>query len=192
MNDQIDKASLVLNQGGIVIFPTDTAFGIGCRIDSKASVKKLFEIRKRPLSKATPVLISSMEMGKEYAIFSKNVIDKLIKPYWPGALTVVLNCKKDKVPSLVRGGGNTVGLRMPNHKTTLEIIKKVGVPILGPSANFHLDATPYEFANLNKELIKLVDFVVTGKCYLKQASTVIDCSKTPWQILRNGASKVSI
>ena len=81
---------------------------------------------------------------------------------------------------------------MPNHPTTLEIIKKVDVPILGPSANFHGEKTPFEFKDLDQELISLVDYVVEGKCSIKQASTVIDCSKTPWNILRQGAIKVNI
>ncbi|MBU4016397.1 Sua5/YciO/YrdC/YwlC family protein, partial [Patescibacteria group bacterium] len=78
----------------------------------------------------------------------------------------------------------------PNHPVTLEIIKKVSVPILGPSANFHGGATPFCFQDLDKELIKLVDFVVEGECSLKQASTVIDCSIRPWKILREGATKI--
>lgn len=192
MNEQIEKAVKVLNQGGIIIFPTDTAFGIGCRVDNETSIKKLFEIRKRPLSQATPVLVNSVEMAKEYAYFPEDVLKKLVKPFWPGALTIVLKCKTDKVPSLVRGGTDTIGLRMPNNQTILKIIEKVGVPILGPSANFHSEATPFEFKDLNKELIKLVDFVVSGECLLKEASTVIDCSVNPWNILRKGAIDIKI
>lgn len=192
MNDQIEKAVEVLNKGGIVVFPTDTAFGIGCRIDKKESVEKLFEIRKRPLSQATPVLVDSVEMARKYAHIPDDVMEKYISPFWPGALTIVLECTKETVPSLVTGGTNTIGLRMPNNKTILEIIKKVGVPVLGPSANFHSEDTPFRFEDLNKELLKLVDFVVNGEVILKQASTVIDCSKKPYRILRKGAININI
>ncbi len=193
MDNQIEEAVKILNQGGIVIFPTDTAFGIGCRIDNERAVQRLFKIRKRPQSQAVPVLVSDIEMAKEYLEeIPEDVVQKLIIPYWPGALTIVLKAKKERVSSLVRGGGETVGLRMPNQAVVLEIIKKVGVPILGPSANFHGENTPYEFKDLNKELVPLVDYVVRGECALKSSSTVIDCTKIPWVILRQGAIKFKI
>ncbi len=193
MNDQIEKAVEILNQGGIVIFPTDTAFGVGCRIDNEESVKRLFKIRNRPYSQATPVLVESVSMAQDYVSkIQEEVIKKLINPYWPGALTIVLECKKNKVPYLVRGGGETLGVRMPNNPTMLEIIKKVKVPILGPSANFHGEKTPFKYEDLDSKLIKLVDYVVKGECRLKKPSTVIDCSKTPWKILRRGAVRINI
>jgi L-threonylcarbamoyladenylate synthase len=193
MNDQINQAVKILNQGGIIIFPTDTAFGIGCRIDNEEAVQKLFKIRKRPESQAVPVLVSDLEMAKKYVQeIPEDVTNKLIGPYWPGALTIVLKADKDKVFHLISGGGDTIGIRMPDHPTILEIIKKVGVPVLGPSANFHGENTPFEFKDLDPQLLSLVDHVVEGKCSIRQASTVIDCSKTPWNILRQGAIKVNI
>ena len=142
---------------------------------------------------ATPVLVSGLEMAKDYVLeVPKDVKEKLIDKFWPGALTIVLQSKIDMVPELVRGHGTTIGIRMPNNKIILEIIKGVGVPILGPSANFHGENTPYDFKQLNNELIKLVDYVVSGECELKRSSTVIDCSKTPWEVLRQSALKVNI
>lgn len=189
----ISNAIGVLKKGGIAIFPTDTAFGIGCRIDDEKAVKKLFQIRKRPETQATPVLVSSQEMAEKYLeLIPKKVEEKLIQNYWPGALTIILPCKKEKVPELVRGKGKTLGVRMPNNETILEIIQGVGVPILGPSANFHGEKTPYAFEDLDAELMRLVDVVVPGECEVKQASTVIDCSVNPWKIVRQGAIKIQI
>jgi L-threonylcarbamoyladenylate synthase len=184
--ETIDHAATVVNQGGIIIYPTDTAFGIGCRIDNEETVKKLFSIRKRPLMQATPVLVSSKEMAEEYLEPISAEADTLIVKYWPGVLTIILPCKRDKIPALVRRG-NTLGVRMPNHPTALSLIEKVGVPILGPSANFHGEPTPYSFADLDPELVKLVDFVVPGECSVQEASTVVDCSLTPWKVIRQGA-----
>lgn len=186
--ENIEKAGEVLRRGGIVIFPTDTAFGIGCRMDDENAVKRLFEIRKRSPTQATSILIDSLDMVERYIKeIPVDVREKLIDKYWPGALTIVLPCREDKVLDLVRGGSKTLGIRSPDHEELRRIIKSVGVPILGPSANFHGEPTPYEFDNLNKELIKLVDYVVEGECRIKQASTVIDCSIEPWKILRRGA-----
>lgn len=193
MDKQISQAVKILNQGGIVIFPTDTSFGIGCRIDNKTAIQKLFEIRKRPVFKATPVLVSGLKMAKDYVLkIPKDVEEKLIDKFWPGALTIVLQSRIDMVPELVRGHGTTIGVRMPNNRAIQAIIKNVGIPILGPSANFHGKNTPYEYNDIDKDLIKLVDYVVNGECELKKPSTVIDCTKTPWEILRQGALKVNI
>lgn len=193
MNTAINKVVEILNQGGIIIFPTDTAFGIGCRIDNEKAIKKLFAIRKRPGFMAMPVLVGSLEMAREYVLeIPRDVKEKLIDKFWPGALTIVLQSRIEMVPELVRGHSTTIGVRMPDSKIILEIIKGVGVPILGPSANFHGCNTPYEYQNLDNKLIKLVDYVVKGECLVKKPSTVIDCSKTPWQILRQGALKVKI
>ena len=188
-----EKAVSVLQQGGIVIFPTDTAFGIGCRIDDEKAIERLFKIRKRPVEKATPVLVDTVKMAQDYLQpIPKEVVDKFIEPYWPGALTIVLSCKTKHVPSLVRGRSLTLGVRIPNHPVTRSLIRNLGIPILGPSANFAGDQTPFEFNQLNPELIKLVDYVVSGECTFKQASTVIDCSISPWKILRQGAVEVKL
>ncbi len=191
MNQDIGKAIKVLKNGGIVIFPTDTAFGIGCRIDDEETVERLFKLRKRAETKATPVLVSGQEMASKYwKEVPDSVVEKLINSFWPGALTIVLPCKTAKVPSLVRGGGETLGLRMPADDSLLAIIEKVGVPIIGTSANFAGEPTPYKLEDLNPELVKLVDFVVKGECKAKEASTVIDCSITPWKILRQGSVRI--
>jgi L-threonylcarbamoyladenylate synthase len=191
--DDVERAIRVLKSGGIVIFPTDTAFGIGCRIDDEKAVQRLFQIRKRPETKAVPVLVGSLHMAQEYLKeVPLEVIEKLIKPYWPGALTIVLKSKTNKIPSLVRGGGETIGVRVPDHLTTLALINGVGVPLVGTSANFAGEATPFEFEKLNNELVRQVDFVVPGECHTKKASTVIDCTVKPWKILREGALEINI
>lgn len=193
MELQIDKAAEIVRKGGIVIFPTDTAFGIGCRLDNELAVKRLFTIRKRPQNQATPVLFESLETIKRYLIgIPQTVEEKLIKKYWPGALTIVLPCRVDKVLNLVRGDSPNLGVRIPDNVTTLAIIRKVGVGILGPSANFHGQPSPYYFQDLNPELVSLVDYVIEGNCKLKAVSTVIDCSVNPWKIIRAGAIKLKI
>lgn len=193
MQDNIKKAIQILKDGGIVIFPTDTAFGIGCKIDDGKAIERLFKIRKRPVTQATPVLVDSVKMAQEYLLpIPKDVADKLIKPYWPGALTIILPCKIDRVPELVRGGEDTLGVRIPNHNVIRAIIRGVGAPVLGPSANFHGERTPYRFEDLDKELVKLVDYVVPGECTLAQQSTVINCSKKPWKIIRAGEVQIKL
>lgn len=186
--DRVKKAIGVLRQGGIVIFPTDTAFGIGCRIDNEEAVKRLFKIRKRPSNKAVPVLFSNINMVKKYIKGITPEMEKLMKKYWPGALTLVLHSNRVNAPLLVRGGGETLGVRIPDNKVIREIISEVGVPILGPSANFAGGKTPFKFKDLEQKLVDLVDYVLTEDASLgKNVSTVIDCTVTPWKIVRQGA-----
>ncbi|OGG21538.1 threonylcarbamoyl-AMP synthase [Candidatus Gottesmanbacteria bacterium RIFCSPHIGHO2_02_FULL_40_13] len=185
--DKIKEAVKILNQGGIIIFPTDTAFGIGCRMDNAISVQKLFKIRRRPESQAVPVLVDSINMAKRFLLSPlPDNVRQLMESYWPGALTVIYPCKKQFVDPLVRGGSDNLGVRMPNHLTALKLISEAGMPILGPSANFHGAKTPYRLQDLDPQLIKLVDYVVPGKCKHQNASTVIDCSIIPWKIKRQG------
>lgn len=193
MDKQVREAVRVLKKGGIVIFPTDTAIGIGCRIDNKDSLKKLFKIRRRPENKPMLVLVSSVEMAQDYLLpISQDVKDKLTKPYWPGKLTIILQSRIDKVPSLIRGGKNTLGVRLPNKKILLELIKEVGVPIVAPSANFSGEKTPFRFEDVNPELLSLADYVLNEKVSSeKNVSTIIDCTVVPWQIIREGSTKIS-
>lgn len=188
MTDQVHQAITILKQGGIVIFPTDTAFGIGCRIDNEEAIKKLFMLRKRPETQATPVLVANVAMAQEYVLpIPAKVKKELLDIYWPGALTVILPSIDSKVPELVRGKGHNLGVRMPDHQLALDLITAVGVPLLAPSANFHGKDTPFTFSALDPDLTKLVDYVVPGLCTIKQASTVIDCSVNPWKLLRQGS-----
>ncbi len=187
----IREAADILREGGIVVFPTDTAFGIGCRIDRPASVDRLFEIRRRPRTQATPVLISSHETALTYYSPPPDIVRRLMRKYWPGALTIIAACKKERMYSPIRGGGETVGLRMPNHEGVLSLIRGVGIPILGPSANFHGLPTPYRLEDIDLNLVALVDAVVAGVCPVGKVSTVVDCSVAPAKIIRQGALDIS-
>lgn len=188
--EDLEMAIEILRNGGIAIYPTDTAFGIGCRIDDPEAVKRLFAIKKRSENQATPILVSSVAMAKEYVTDVLPEVEKLTQKYWPGALTIIFPCKTEKVSRLVRGGSNTVGLRMPNHEIPLTLVREISVPIIGTSANFHGAKTPYIYEDLYPELISKVDIAIPGECIVKQSSTVVDCTVSPWKVLREGAIKL--
>ena len=187
MNEKIQKAAEILQNGGIVLLPTDTVFGICCRIDKKDSLERLFAIKKRDPKQAVPVLVSSTDMVKKYALPLDEKIEDLMERYWPGGLTLVLPCKKDSVLPLVRGDGDTLGFRIPNMPSVFQIIEKVGVPIVGTSANFHGNPSVTKYKDLDPQLVALVDFVLEEDSLGGIASTVLDCSTIPWKILRKGA-----
>lgn len=187
MDNVIQQAIQVVSAGGIVIYPTDTAFGIGCRIDATKSVDRLFSLRRRAATQAMPVLVDSIEMALAYFIHPSDIVRHLMKHYWPGALTVISWCDTEAIYSPIRGGGKTIGMRMPDHEAPLSIISGIGVPMLGSSANFHGEKTPYRYEDLDPALIALVDYVVPGVCPKGNASTVVDATTTPISILRQGA-----
>ncbi len=186
----LQQAIEVLKEGGIVVFPTETAFGVGCRMDDEKAVRRLMKIRRREKGKSFLVLASSLQMAKKYWQHLPVAVENLAQKFWPGPLTIVFFCKQKLVPRLVRAGGETLGIRLPPHKIALQLIEGVGIPILAPSANFAGQETPYKFSDLNPEFLKLVDFVLKAPCgKYKKASTVIDCTQKPWKILRQGPIK---
>ncbi len=187
IDEQTKKAIATLNAGGIIIFPTDTAFGIGCRVDRPTAIDRLFEIRRRPKDQALPVLVRNMEQALSFYQHPSDIVRRLMKTHWPGALTIIDTCKKEVLYSPICGGGDTVGMRHPKHETLQQILDGVGVPIVGPSANFHGKPTPYHFKDLDPELVALVDFAVDGTCILGNVSTVVDCTSDPYRIVRLGA-----
>lgn len=181
-----------LKNGKVGIFPTDTAFGIGCRMDNKESVKKIYTIRNRHTEKSLLILVSSVEMAKKYVNIENEVYEKLVKKYWPGGLTIIFPCKKGKVLPVVNAGGETLAVRLPNHPLLQKIINEVGVPLVAPSANFSGESTPLAFSDINPVLMQKVDFIMNGVCTMKGISTIIDVTSKPWKIIREGVVNLTI
>lgn len=182
----------ILNSGGIIIFPTDTAYGIGCRMDKPEAIERLFRVRQRPRTQATPVLVSSAAMAFDYISGPTVQAVSLMATCWPGALTIVMACKTDRIPEPVRGGSATVGWRMPDHDLTLSLIRKTGVPILGPSANIHGRNTPHRLEELDSELTDTVDGILPGDCPTGSVSTVIDATGESLSVIRQGAAAADL
>lgn len=192
MDKNLQEAIDVLKDGGICLLPTDTVFGICCRIDRQESLERLFTIKKRDEKQAVPILISSIDMAKEYVQPFSRKVEQLMETYWPGGLTIILSCKTEKVLPLVRGLSDTLGIRIPNFPSLLHIIDRVGVPIVGTSANFHGLPSVSTYKDLDSELVKLVDYVLPQDSLGSMSSTVVDCSKPPWKILRQGAVRIHV
>jgi L-threonylcarbamoyladenylate synthase len=126
-------------------------------------------------------------MALAYLDKPPNIVRRLMDQYWPGALTIVAPAKKKLVYSPIRGDGDSLGVRLPNHDVPQGIAAAIGVPILGPSANFHGHETPYRIEHVDERLVRQVDLVIPGICHVGNVSTVVDCTHTPFRILRQGA-----
>ena len=191
MTEEVKLAAEIVKQGGVIVFPTDTAFGIGARLDNEEAVERIFHIKGRETSKAVPLLFDSVEMVKDYVEEIPQKVEHLIEKYWPGALTIVLKANKEKVPSSLRGGGETIGVRIPDQSELLQLITWVGVPIIGTSANFSGASTVFNSLSLDPALVGQVDYVLKGNCKGRKSSTVIDVTSTPWKLLREGVIKIN-
>lgn len=168
--DEVQKAAEIIKEGGIVIFPTDTVFGIGCRIGNQKAIEKLYNIKGREKDKPTLIIIEDTDQGKNYAEFDKKSL-LLAKVFWPGPLTLVLKAKIS-VPKMIKDTQNTVGMRQTNHKIIQRLVGLVGEPILAPSANFSGERPPSKFPEIDKNLIKLVDYVLDFECGGNKPSTI--------------------
>lgn len=190
MND-IKKVINLLSSGGLAILPTDTAVGICCRIDSEASVEYIYDLRGRSKDKPLLVLASSIEMAEKYVVFDEKTME-FAKSNWPGGITVILPCKENMVPSVVRAGGKNLGVRVPANGPLRRIIEEVGVPLVAPSANKAGERTPYSIDEVDKHLISDIKIVLEGECTYKKESTIVDTTVNPWKIIRAGAVEVKI
>ncbi|OGC06800.1 threonylcarbamoyl-AMP synthase [candidate division WOR-1 bacterium RIFCSPLOWO2_02_FULL_46_20] len=157
----------------IIAFPTETVFGIGAPLDQPKAIKKIFKIKNRPKNKPLQILIAAIEQAQQLGKFSKKDL-AFAKKKWPGPYTLVVY-KTRKVPKLVTGGGNKVGLRMPDHEVALELIKKYG-PLVATSAN-RSGEKPALTAEEVKKCLPEIEIIIPGTTKHGKASQVIDLTQ---------------
>ncbi len=177
----------IIKQGGIVIFPTETVYGIGTNALNEIAVRKLYEIKKRPLSKPISLLVSDMDMVHRVAKDITDVEYKLMEKYFPGPFTIILK-KKDIVPDIVTSNQDTVGIRMPNHEITQKLIKYANVPIATPSANISGKPSGTNLHTIFKDFEGKVDYIIDdGESPLGLASTIVKVIDGIPHVLRQGS-----
>ena len=180
----IRKAVAALKKGGLVIFPTETVYGLAADPLNKKAVAKIFKAKKRPLNQPLQLLISDPKHAKTLATKIPIKVNSMMKRFWPGPLTIVVK-KKRNIPDIVTGGLNTVGIRVPDHDVALELIKAFGRPIAATSANLSGKKPPKTAKEAAKYLKGKVDFIIdSGKTKLGKASKVIDATAKTIKTLR--------
>lgn len=189
MEMSLEKIGIRLKKGELIIYPTDTVYGVG-GVLKEDTLKKIYESKTRSFSSPLIALVNSLDKVDEIAIISdehREKINKLIKRFWPGGLTIILK-KRENVPAIMVSNGETVGVRMPNHKLALDIIESAGGILATTSANISGEATPSSFVEISPIFKERVDIVIDGgKCPIGTASTIIDMSKSKISILREGS-----
>jgi len=178
MKDEINKVAEILGNGGVIAYPTDTLYGVGCDALNEKAIKRVYELKGRDFSKPMSIAVSDIKMLEKYVTISAET-KKMLNQIMPGPYTVLLP-KKDSISNIVTAGSNLVGVRIPDYNLILKIIKKFAKPIITTSANLsgEKDVIKYEDITLP------VDYIIEGKCEYNQPSTVFDpISK---KILRKG------
>lgn len=184
----IKEAAEVLKSGGLVVYPTDTAYGLGVNAYDQKAVKKLYQVKKRGLKKPTHVICRNWKMIAGICV-TNELARKLYEKYCPGPLTLILNkAKGTKFPELLTGGLPTLGVRVPDCKVTQVLSQFVSFPYTTPSANKSGNKTPYSVEQVVESLdIENVGLILDGgKLPDKSPSTIVDLSKKPYGMLREG------
>src|SRR5450755_58238 len=182
----IERAAALLRAGEVVVFPTETVYGLGADALQPEAVACIFAAKGRPFHDPLIVHIAAMETLYKLTTTLPAQVEQLTQTFWPGPLTLILP-RNPRVPALVSAGMATVGVRMPNHPVALALIRAVGSPIAAPSANrfMHISPTTAQHAltDLNGRVPLILD---AGPCVVGVESTVLDlCAPVP-TILRPG------
>lgn len=182
-----DELVGIMRGGGLVAVPTETVYGLaGNGLDEKA-VAEIYEVKGRPEVKPLSLMVHDAASMERYCENVPPQAYTIAKKFWPGPLTIVMKAKPC-VPEIVRAGGETVGLRCPDHPLTLELLEKSGVPFAAPSANPSGEPSPKNADSVLKYFDGKIDAVLDGgECGIGCESTLIDLSRTPYRILRQGA-----
>lgn len=157
----IQKAAEIIRSGGLVVFPTETVYGLGANALNEIAIKKVYFAKGRPSDNPLIVHITDLDTLTELTGLVPPLAEKLIKAFWPGPLTLVL-AKSSLVPSVTSGGLETVAVRMPAHRIAQALIKAAGVPIAAPSANLSGKPSSTQFQHVIEDLDGRVDAIIDG------------------------------
>jgi len=180
----IREAAHIIKDGGLVVYPTDTVYGVGCDPFNISAVERVMKAKGR-VKKPLPVLVASLNNAEQIAWMTNDAY-KLAKKFWPGALTLILK-KKPVLPSVVTCGLNRVGVRVPNHAIALQLIQLSGGSLIGTSANITGERSPRTAEEAAEQIGKHVNLILdAGASPLGRDSTVLNLSSKRPRILRLG------
>ena len=183
----IEKTSQIIKNGGIVIFPTDTVYGIGCNPYNINSIKKIYEIKSREKIKSLPVLAHSLDIVKEIASID-GFTEKIMKKYWPGPLTLILKLTDQKLKKSLNLE-NKIAVRIPDSKCTLKLLEKCGL-LVGTSANISGNSSYTNPDECLKNINNYDIFLNGGTITSKGESTIIEIENDKIKIIREGVLKM--
>ncbi len=184
---QLKQSVSILKNGGIIVYPTDTVYGLGADAFNEAAVNRIYKIKQRPLDQPLSVLIAEMsdlnQLTDDFPDMARILADK----YWPGGLTLVVS-KSSLIPDWITAGRDTVAVRIPDHPITLELLRAFGKPLIGTSANLSGSPSVISADEVKEQLGNAADFIFDGGvCPGGFESTIIDVTGNMPIVLREGA-----
>ena len=184
----IEKAVAILDNNGLIGFPTETVYGLGALATSDVAVTKIYNIKMRPFHNPLIIHVSSLEQAKQYGVFNE-YSQKLAKKFWPGPLTLLLDkSSKSQISSIATSNLQSVALRVPSHPVALRILKKYKKPIAAPSANLSGTVSATMASHVFNDFGSSIEMIIDGdKCGHGIESTIVDVRSENVQILREGA-----
>lgn len=187
IQQQIKQGISILKGGGVVAFPTDTVYGLGACVGDRQAVERVYELKKRPLTVALPLLLADTTQISEVAANVSQIAWLLIRRFLPGALTLVLP-KSDTLPDIITAGSRTVAVRIPAHPVPIALSEGIGAPIVGTSANLSGKPSALTAGEVYSQFGDRIDLVVDGgRCPGGKESTIVDLTGEKPVILREGA-----
>lgn len=182
---EIQEAAEIIKNGGTVVFPTETVYGLGADGLNSEAVKKIFEAKGRPQDNPLIIHVSSKDLNL-YAKEVPQIANKLVEKFWPGPLTIILK-KKDIVPNETSASLDSIGIRMPNNEIALKLIELSETTIAAPSANISGRPSPTDLQRCVEDLDGKVDCILGGEqSDIGVESTIVDCTVNPPLVLRPG------
>jgi len=184
--DAVEQAALILRQGGLVAFPTETVYGLGADASNPAALRKIFSAKGRPADHPLIVHVAKISDVRHWAADVPRAAWQLAETFWPGPMTLVLK-RAPHVHDLVSGGQDSIGLRVPSHPIARKLLSAFGGGIAAPSANRFGKLSPTTAEHVQRELGDAVDLVLDGgPCDVGIESTIIDLTREPPAVLRPG------
>lgn len=189
--DELKEVIETLNNNGLIIFPTDTVYGLACNCFNAQAIEKIFEIKDRIKNKPINVLTDSVDKIKLVVDKISEKEKELIDKYMPGSLTIIFN-KNDKTPSNLTANLNTIGVRIPDEKIALKILSSIDYPLAVTSANLSGEEAGTEINDFIDYFNGKVDIIIDGgPTKLKLASTIVRVENENIKVLREGTTKIS-
>jgi L-threonylcarbamoyladenylate synthase len=189
--DGIARAVAALHAGGVVVFPTETVYGVGADLLNEAAVARVFQLKQR--DPGLPLMAHCADESQVRGLVCSVGPDaeRLMERFWPGPLALVFRASR-AVPTAVTGGSATLGIRMVAHRAARALIESFGRAIAGTSANVHGEPAPSRFDSVSRQLLEGVDAAIdAGGCGAGVASTVVDVSGGQPRLVRVGAVAVA-
>ncbi len=184
--DALERAVQALRQGEAIAFPTDTVYGVGAHAFLPDAVRRLYEVKERPLQVPIPLLLPDARAMEQVCEEVPPLAREIAAHFWPGALSLVLR-RSPRVPDIVTAGGPTVAVRVPDHPWVRELCRCLGAPLAATSANRHREAEPVTAAEVQAALGGRIPLIIDGgRCPGGVPSTVLDLTVSPPAILRPG------